>query len=250
MMFPELVGNAQRQILVNYRTQPDFLFPHLPTGFAPLTHEGWGFAGIKLVSLKELRPKGWPRLLGMSVDFVSFRILAKWRTPENIVRSGSVELWRECSSKVALKTSQKYFDGRLIHSTMFFRDDAGLYRIVGSSEDAEYEFEGRRADRLPRDSAFIRAADARDFFARESNTVLKSESNDSLLQIEEHVEDRELQPLAVHHCSNSWFDEENRFPLQFMRFDHALVCGPASYSLRSLTSTAEKNESDTELAPV
>ncbi|HVQ31753.1 MAG TPA: DUF2071 domain-containing protein, partial [Vicinamibacteria bacterium] len=78
MRLPVVRGVIQRRILVNYRVRPDVLRRLLPSPFEPKTISGWGMAGICLIRLVDLRPRGWPAGLGLSSENAAHRIAVVW----------------------------------------------------------------------------------------------------------------------------------------------------------------------------
>ena len=62
MRLPEVHGVIRRRLLVNFRADPSVLVACCPRRSVPSCHDGWAVAGICLIRLEEIRPKGFPRL--------------------------------------------------------------------------------------------------------------------------------------------------------------------------------------------
>ena len=60
MQLPALQGLVRRRILVNFRVAPDVMERHLPSPFRPKLVDGWALAGICLIRLEQIRPRGFP----------------------------------------------------------------------------------------------------------------------------------------------------------------------------------------------
>ena len=78
MKLPTIRGLIDRRILANYRIAPDALARILPSPFRPKLINGFGIAGICLIRLKEIRPRGVPKLLGISSENAAHRIAVEW----------------------------------------------------------------------------------------------------------------------------------------------------------------------------
>lgn len=78
MYIPTLEGTIDRRLLVNYRVDPAMLQELLPTPFRPKLVHGMGVAGICLIRLKHLRPRGLPTMIGFSSENAAHRIAVEW----------------------------------------------------------------------------------------------------------------------------------------------------------------------------
>ena len=68
MRIPVIQGVIDRRILANYRIRPDALRRILPAPFSPKLIDDWGIAGICLIRLKQIRPRGLPACIGEAHD--------------------------------------------------------------------------------------------------------------------------------------------------------------------------------------
>jgi hypothetical protein len=75
---PKVHGVIRRRLLVNFRVDPAVVAALLPAPFRPKRHDGWAVAGICLIRLEEIRPKGFPRLAGLSSENAAHRIAVEW----------------------------------------------------------------------------------------------------------------------------------------------------------------------------
>src|SRR5580692_3794040 len=71
-------GVIRRRILVNYRVAPELIQPLLPPKFRPKLHAGSAIAGICLIRLEQLRPRGMPGFLGTSSENAAHRVAVVW----------------------------------------------------------------------------------------------------------------------------------------------------------------------------
>ena len=65
MKLPELAAVVERRLLVNYRVDPDVAARLVPPPFRPQLVRGWAVAGICLIRLGRLRPRGLPSAVGL-----------------------------------------------------------------------------------------------------------------------------------------------------------------------------------------
>src|ERR1044071_4226595 len=68
MRIPTIEGIIARRILVNYSVDPDAIKKILPSPFKPVLVDNKAMAGICLIRLKEIRPKGMPACAGVGSE--------------------------------------------------------------------------------------------------------------------------------------------------------------------------------------
>jgi hypothetical protein len=78
MKLPNIGGIIRRRILVNYRVAPELIQPLLPPKFRPKLHADFAIAGICLIRLEQVRPRGIPNFLGTSSENAAHRIAVVW----------------------------------------------------------------------------------------------------------------------------------------------------------------------------
>lgn len=78
MKLPKVHGIIGRRLLVNFRVEPDVIQQQLPAPFRPKLHDGYVVAGICLIRLQDIRPKRFPRMLGLSSENAAHRIAVVW----------------------------------------------------------------------------------------------------------------------------------------------------------------------------
>ncbi len=74
MNIPTIVGTIDRRILINYQIDKEVLSNFLPDPFRPKLVNDTGVAGICLIRLKHIRPKGLPKAVGISSENGAHRI--------------------------------------------------------------------------------------------------------------------------------------------------------------------------------
>jgi len=99
MKIPKIRGIIDRRILINYQIEKEALENYLPKPFRPKLVEGKGIAGICLIRLKEIRPKGLPRQIGISSENGAHRIAVEWNDNDEI-KEGVYIPRRDTSSRL------------------------------------------------------------------------------------------------------------------------------------------------------
>jgi hypothetical protein len=229
LRLPVIAGVIDRRVLVNYRCAPEALQRLLPPPFRPkLVAQGrWGIAGICLIRLGHIRPRGLPRPFGLSSENAAHRIAVEWTDPrDGTTREGVYIPRRDSSSVVNQLAGGRLFPG-VHHRATFTVTEAGdALRLHVRSNDAENELslEAAIASALPRESVFRCVEEASDFFRGGSVGFSPSVSEGSPLDA---IELRTLQwhvtPLEVTRLSSSYFDDKTRFPAGAAVFDNALL---------------------------
>ena len=78
LKLPVIQGLIDRRVLVNYRCDPQHLARLLPPPFRPKLVKEVGMAGICLIRLRQIRPHGVPRFLGLGSENAAHRIAVQW----------------------------------------------------------------------------------------------------------------------------------------------------------------------------
>src|SRR5262249_25045136 len=92
LMLPTLEGLIARRVLVNFRVDPDVARRLVPTPLQPIVERGACVAGICLIRLERLRPKGLPAAVGFTSENMAHRIAIRYPTPDG--PSDGVFIWR------------------------------------------------------------------------------------------------------------------------------------------------------------
>ena len=74
MRIPTITGIIDRRMLVNFTIDPDIAKTIVPTPFKPKIYNGKAIAGICLIRLKQVRPKGLPAFVGFGSENGAHRI--------------------------------------------------------------------------------------------------------------------------------------------------------------------------------
>jgi Uncharacterized conserved protein (COG2071) len=226
MKLPTIRGLIDRRILANYRIAPEAFARILPPPFRPKLMNGFGIVGICLIRLKEIRPRGVPKILGVSSENAAHRIAVEWDDePTGQVREGVFIPRRDSSSRLNVLAGGRLFTG--VHHHAHFRVDesADRFHIEIDSDDnaTRVRLDATIAQSLPDDSVFDDLPVASEFFRGGSLGYSISNQPDRLDALELESFTWNVRPLAVHRVESSFFDDPDRFPTGSIHFDCALL---------------------------
>ena len=113
MKIPKIKGVIDRRILINYQVEREALENYLPKPFKPKLVNGKGIAGICLIRLKAIRPKGLPKQIGISSENGAHRIAVEW-TKNGEKKEGVFIPRRDTSSKLNAWAGGTIFPGKFL----------------------------------------------------------------------------------------------------------------------------------------
>jgi hypothetical protein len=224
MRIPAIRGRIERRVLVNYRVDPEVLARLLPAPFRPQTVEGHGLAGICLIRLAEIRPKGLPARLGVSSENAAHRIAVEW-DDRGTVRQGVFIRRRDTDSLLNVLAGGRVFPGTHHRARFSGRETARQVELTVVSDDAmtRIAVRGATVETLPCDSIFQSLEDASRFFQAGSLGYSPSGQRNRFQGLELNCHNWQMTPLAIEAVESSYFDDRSRFPEGSIRFDSALL---------------------------
>lgn len=224
MRVPELHGLIRRRLLINFRVDPAVMQRQLPSPFRPKLHNGFAMAGICLIRLEEIRPRGIPSLFGLRSENSAHRFAVEWDDSQG-AHTGVYINRRDTGSLLNRIAGGRTFPGE--HRRAKFRvvDDGRNVSLdmVSSNDGTHIVVAGRTADRLPENSIFSSLGEASAFFASGSlgySATTDGTYHDGLLL---QTESWEVAPFEVDLIQSSYFDNRGLFPDGSIEFDCALV---------------------------
>lgn len=224
MKLPVMTGRIERRILANFRVQAGVLAKVLPPPFRPKLVRGFGIAGICLIRLGKVRPRGLPAAVGVTSENAAHRIAVEW-DENGAVREGVFIPRRDTSSTLNKLAGGRIFPG--VHSLARFQvDELGdEYRVALASEDGvtKVRVEGRVAAALPEDSIFESLDEVSAFFERGSLGYSATAKPCCYEGLELVSFTWSVQPLGVTKIESSFFEDRSRFPDGSVTFDNALL---------------------------
>lgn len=98
MKIPAIEGIIDRRILINFSVDAGVVQRILPAPFRPKTYMDRAIVGICLIRLINIRPKGFPEVVGISSENAAHRIAVKW-VQHGVEKEGVYIPRRDTSSK-------------------------------------------------------------------------------------------------------------------------------------------------------
>lgn len=224
MKIPIIQGIIDRRILVNYRVDPDLLQNHLPPPFRPKRINGYAIAGICLIRLKEIRPRGLPALTGFSSENAAHRFAVEWQE-NGRTHEGVYIPRRDSSSRFNVATGGRFFPGVHHHAHFQVTEHDDYLQVILDSHDGNVHLAvtGRVAPNLPPTSIFPTLADASDFFEKGSLGYSPTRQPGQFDGLELRSHHWQVEPLAVESVQSSFFGDQALFPAGSTHFDCALL---------------------------
>lgn len=225
MNIPTIEGIIRRRILLNYRVAPEVVQSILPANFRPKLVGGYAIAGICLIRLEGIRPKGMPEIFGLSSENSAHRVAVEWEDASGI-REGVFVPRRDTGSRLSALAGGRIFPGVHHLSRFVVSDQGGSISLRVDAEDygtALVDLGVRESDEFPPESIFGTLQESSRFF--ESGCIGYSTRPDSCtldgLLLE--VAAWQVSPLKVDYVRSAYFDDRAIFPAGSIEFDHALL---------------------------
>lgn len=239
MPITQLSGLIARRILLNYQLEPAVASRLLPPPFRPKLAQGRAIAGICLIRLERIRPKGVPSFVGISSENAAHRMAVEWIDGSGRLRDGVFVMRRDSDSAINALLGGRFFPGPQHLSLFSVQDWGNSIRIRVDADDfldPLVELDVETSSSLPHDSSFASLEDASSFF--EGGCVGYSLSSDgrSLERLRMDTETWNVTPLKVHGVRSAWFDDPRVFPPAGIRFDHALIMRNIAHSWHVLST--------------
>jgi len=255
LQMPPMHGIIDRRMLVNFRCAPEILARWLPPPFRPRLVRGWGLAGLCLIRLRNIRPRGWPSRFGVASENAAHRIAVEW-DEEGEPRQGVFVLRRDTNSRWNVLGGGRLFPG--VHHQAQFKvwETSERFKLTLHSKDKAVRLRvvARRAETWPAHSLFPTLAEASDFFANGrlgwSETHKPGQAEALLLQVEHWAADT----LIAERVESSFFDDPTVFPPGSIALDNILLqrglehewhalgcaeCGPSAHRLGTMRPSHE-----------
>jgi Uncharacterized conserved protein (COG2071) len=235
LILPTMHGLIDRRMLVNFRVRPEVAGALLPPFFRPKLVRGWAMAGICLIRVKDIRPRGFPAWFGVSSENAAHRIAVEWGA-NGAMREGVFIPRRDTSSRLQTFVGGRVFPGQHHHANFDVAEhDDNLRLWMNSRDDATaVELHARVATELPAGSVFKSLDEASDFFARGGVGYSATDTPGCCDGLELCTDGWRVKPLKVLTVKSSFFDDEKIFPGGSIEFDCALLMRNIPHEWRAL----------------
>ena len=224
MNIPKVHGVIARRLLVNFRVDPAVIQRQLPAQFRPKLHDGHAVAGICLIRLEDIRPKRFPRMLGLSSENAAHRIAVVW-DDDTGAHEGVYIPRRDTGSLMNHLAGGRLFPGEHQRATFRVEDADNQISLDMRSADGRVRVEvvGHTATALPPASIFKTVAAASAFFEPGSVGYSATASSQRLDGVVLKTHSWRVAPLAMDKVFSSYFADESTFPAGTIAFDCALI---------------------------
>ena len=233
MRLPKVHGVIRRRLLVNFRVDPAVVAALLPAPFRPKRHDGWAVAGICLIRLEEIRPKGFPRIAGLSSENAAHRIAVEW-DEAGTTREGVYIPRRDTGSLMNHLAGGRVFPGEHHRARFDVEDSPERVSVAMRAADGAVHLRvvGRPTAALPAGSIFDSLETASAFFEPGSVGFSATASGRRLDQVVLTTHGWSVAPLAIEHVASNWFADPRRFPPGSAVFDCALIMRNVAHEWR------------------
>jgi len=241
-----MTGTIERRLLINYRVDLEVLERLVPAPFRPRAVNGAGMAGICLIRLRELRPAGLPRRLGLTTENAAHRVAVEWDERDGVSHGVYIPR-RDTDSRLTVILGGRVFPGAHHRAAFRVREASGRYEVAFASRDgtASVAVEGMRVPDLPPDSVFDSLAEASEFFECAPLGYSATRQEGGFEALELACARWCVEALKLEHAHSSFFEDRALFPAGSVHFDSALLMSniPARWRARTplLHSSASPN---------
>jgi hypothetical protein len=221
MKIPIVTGIIDRRILVNYTIDPEIAKNILPAPFTPKIFDGRAIAGICLIRLRQVRPKGLAAFIGFSSENGAHRIAVEW-TEQGEVKEGVYVPRRDTSSLFNTLVGGRAFPGKHYRAKFDIKETANDYHVAFKSSDGTIiSVDASITDNLNKGSIFKDLSTASIFF--KSGSTGYSPNGNKFEGLSLNISKWEVKPLKVSNIRSSYFENELIFPKGSVQFDNALL---------------------------
>lgn len=238
MRIPRITGVIDRRILINYQVETEALENYLPEPFKPKLVKGKGVAGICLIRLKEIRPKGFPKLIGISSENGAHRIAVEWMDQGQLMEGVYIPR-RDTSSLLNSLAGGTIFPGTHYHAKFTINETDEKYEVSFKSNDhTSLSIKAKTTNDWNDESIFENLEDVSKFFENGSIGYSPNKKGYDGLQLKTHQWKVSL--LEVESVSSSFFENRDIFPDGSVVFDNALLMKDISHEwigLKDICST-------------
>lgn len=227
---PVMQGVIDRRMLVNFRVRPAELAPLLPPPFRPQAVNGWGMAGLCLIRLCAVRPRGLPAWFGVRSENAAHRIAVEW-DDGGTTRGGVYIVRRDTGSWLNRLAGGRVFPGE--HHAAVFQvwESAERFKLEMKSRDGSVSLRvaARLADEWQGGSVFASLDECSEFFRRGAvgwspcgtRVGLRPPARSDGLEL--RCDSWHVEPLVGELVESSFFENRAVFPPGTVEFDNALL---------------------------
>ena len=227
-------GVIRRRLLVNFRVDPAVAQAQLPSPFQPKLHAGYAVGGICLIRLEGIRPKRFPKLLGLSSENAAHRFAVTWSDSAG-EHEGVYIPRRDSASLLNHWAGGRLFPGEhhLARFTVTDSDDQVSIDMSSNDRAVSVRVTAATVAEFTVGSIFQSLEEASGFFEPGSLGYSATAGGRKLDGIVLRTQTWEVRPLRVESVESSYFSDESLFPRGSVSFDCALIMRNIAHELHS-----------------
>jgi uncharacterized protein YqjF (DUF2071 family) len=224
MRVPTMQGVVERRLLINYRVNPDVAAVMLPAPFEPQLVNGYAVAGICLIRLGHMRPRGIPARIGLTSENAAHRIAVRWYDDSG-ERTGVYIPQRHSASAVNVALGDRVFPGAHQRARFTVAESGATVAVAFTARnrscavDAEVEI----TQSLTGSELFASTNEASTFFRAGAAGYSPTRSSKRLDGLEFRTNAWSIEPARIVRARSSLFDDQRAFPNGMIELDSALV---------------------------
>lgn len=224
MRLPQLAGEVERRLLVNYRVDPSVCAATLPAPFRPHVVGGYAVAGICLIRLGAMRPLGFPARMGVGSENAAHRIAVEWDSPVG-VQTGVYIPRRDSNSLINVAVGGRLFPGSHHRAEFDVAESDSALSVAFTARDgsARVKVAVRVEQQLAGSKLFHDTAAASAFFEQGSIGFSATTDPRRFDGLELRTNAWRVEPATVLEAESSFFGDELMFPPGSIELDCALV---------------------------
>ncbi len=224
MRVPTMRGVVERRLLVNYSADPEIVSRLLPAPFAPLLVNDRAVVGICLIRLGELRPRGIPKLVGLTSENAAHRMAVQWRDG-SVLHTGVYIPLRHSSALINVFVGDRLFPG--VHGRADFEvtESADKIAVALTARDGVCRVDTAVSltDKLADSDLFASTAVASEFFRGGSKGFSPSRRTRRLDGLDLVTDAWRIEAASIDYVHSSLYDDPSVFPVGSIALDSALV---------------------------
>jgi hypothetical protein len=236
MPLPTLTGLIRRRILVNFRLKPELIQPMLPAPFRPVLVDGWAIAGICLIRLEQVRPKGFPSLFGLASENAAHRLAVAWLDSDGTEREGVYIFRRESNNRLNHAVGGRLFPG-VYHPGRFTiteDDDQLAFRLDSHDGAVDLHLLAAPATELEPSSIFPSVGAASAFFRRGAAGYSPARNGERAEGMHLTIPDWSARPLHLKELRSAFYQDGRHFPEGAAIYDCTLLMTKIAHEWQSL----------------
>ena len=239
MRVPTMHGVVERRLLINYRVDPDVAATMIPAPFQPQLVHGWAVAGICLIRLGQLRPRGVPARLGLTSENAAHRFAVQWYD-ETGLRTGVYIPTRHSAAIVNVAVGDRLFPGRHERADFNSAESADAVSLAFTARNSQCFVDAavEMRDELTDSELFASTAEASNFFRTGAAGFSPTRRSAQLDGLELRTANWRIQAAEICHVRSSFFDDRVAFPAGSISLDSALVMRDVAVEWHSLGSVS------------